>query len=345
MDTKYDKDSRMSYMVVPAWVAQELKLGSNELLIYSLIYGFNKAGKKFNGTANYVAKCIGTTRRTVMRVLKDLTDSGMLIKDTKVEDFGTVCEYSINIDYEIDGEKVVKKYQKLEKNELNNPKENDVCEDNTPPCDKMTHPCDKMTHPVCKNDTQYNNIYYNTSYSNTSYYHTSYDNTRNNYTQGPEPSAQATSELKKHITKNSKTHKWVNRVVGYIQTKQIDKEVYALLIDFIKNLVEMDTRLPFVSIQQQVDALLELSIEKQKQALNETIINGWKSLKFSIDKINGAAAETPKYRNGRDFNGKNNKKNNKRDIKNGGDKSKTMTDDEKVKLRERMLSSNKQEWY
>ena len=335
-DIKYVEDD--NYFSISGWMVTRLGLESlAETAVYSIIYGFSCSSDKFTGSLQYLAEWTNVSRSTVIRILNHLVERKLILKTVIEKQGQRFCEYVANFDYEVDGEKVVKKPKKLQEKTLGDSVPYTPCHDDTP---RVT-----MTLPPCHDDTQYNNIYNNTSYSNTSYIHTSYEYTRNNYTRKSEYSDVTTSELKKLITKNSKIHKWVNRVVSYLESKKINKEVYKLLIDFIKNLVEMEVRIPFSSIQQQVDALLELSVDKQKQAVNETIINGWKSLKFSIDKQNGAAAETPRYRNGRDSKNYKNNKNSRRYAEGGGDKSKSMTEKEKAELRKRMLESDKNKWY
>lgn len=63
----------------------ELGLSSNELLIYSIIYGFSQDGNsEFTGSMNYLADFINSTRPTVSKCLKNLTDKGFLLKTDRI---------------------------------------------------------------------------------------------------------------------------------------------------------------------------------------------------------------------------------------------------------------------
>jgi len=63
----------------------ELGLSSNELLTYAIIYGFSQDGSsEFTGSMNYLADFINSTRPTVSKCLKSLTDRGLLIKTDRV---------------------------------------------------------------------------------------------------------------------------------------------------------------------------------------------------------------------------------------------------------------------
>lgn len=88
------------YIVVPAFAITDLQLKGNELLIYSLIFGFSKDGcSKFCGSANYIAESCNCSKRAVMDTLKSLVDKNYLIKTDKVVNNVRLVDYQVNMDY------------------------------------------------------------------------------------------------------------------------------------------------------------------------------------------------------------------------------------------------------
>ena len=70
-------------MVIQGWMINELKLKSNELLVYALIYGFSQDGhSEFKGTKNYLAKAIGGCTNTVRTVIKTLMSRSLVTERT-----------------------------------------------------------------------------------------------------------------------------------------------------------------------------------------------------------------------------------------------------------------------
>lgn len=70
-----------NYFVVTGWMRNKLKLKGKELLIYAIIYGFSQVrGTKYTGSLKYLAECIGMSRDTVIRTLKNLEEKKFIIK-------------------------------------------------------------------------------------------------------------------------------------------------------------------------------------------------------------------------------------------------------------------------
>lgn len=64
---------------------KELGLSSNELLIYSIIYGFSQDGcSEFTGSLNYLVEFTNSSKPTVIKCLKSLTDKALLIKTDRI---------------------------------------------------------------------------------------------------------------------------------------------------------------------------------------------------------------------------------------------------------------------
>lgn len=71
-----------NYFVVHGWMINKLRLKGKELLIYAIIYGFSQAsGTKYTGSISYLATCIGSSSRSVIRALNDLCERGLIIKE------------------------------------------------------------------------------------------------------------------------------------------------------------------------------------------------------------------------------------------------------------------------
>ena len=259
-----DNNNEKNYVAIQTWMVSELKLSGNDLIVYALIYGFNSNKRRFIGTLDYISKFTGCSTRQISRILDNLVEKGLLSKRKFTLNRTNRCEYSCNIDFSA---------------------ENGADLDGAVVCDtENSHP-DNMSKSHLDNMTN-NNINNTSYYSNTSYYHTSYDNTRiRDNTRTPGPEAQATSDVAKILSRDAKTRSRVNRVIAYIQSRGVDRKVYDLLIDFLYSLIELDRAFSFKSMQKQIDALLELTPEQQVRAAEETVINGWRSLKYSIDNI------------------------------------------------------------
>lgn len=84
-----------NYIQIQGWMINDLRLKSNELLIYALIYGFSQDGSsRFTGSLKYICDALCISRNTVISTLKKLTDKN-LIEKTVVEKNNVVFnEYS-----------------------------------------------------------------------------------------------------------------------------------------------------------------------------------------------------------------------------------------------------------
>lgn len=70
-----------NYYQVSGWMINQLGLSGRELHAYAIIYGFTQDGEtEFNGSINYIAEWLGSSRQTAITVLKSLVDKGLLEK-------------------------------------------------------------------------------------------------------------------------------------------------------------------------------------------------------------------------------------------------------------------------
>jgi len=87
---------RNDYITIQAYMVTELGLSGNNLIIYALVHGFCKDGMhEFKGSINYICEWTNLSRNTVIAILKQLVENGLLVKRTYTENNVTFCAYSI----------------------------------------------------------------------------------------------------------------------------------------------------------------------------------------------------------------------------------------------------------
>lgn len=88
---------KSTYIVVPDWAAEDLGLTGNDLLVYSMIYGFCQDGRSgFRGSITYIEKRLGLSRRSVSYILDRLVKNGHLLKSQEGEPGKVVVVYHVN---------------------------------------------------------------------------------------------------------------------------------------------------------------------------------------------------------------------------------------------------------
>lgn len=77
-----------NYIVIQAFMINELNLKGTELLVYAIIYGFSQDGRtKYTGTRRYLANWCNVSRQAVDNVLKKLIEKGLINKEKrKIDD-------------------------------------------------------------------------------------------------------------------------------------------------------------------------------------------------------------------------------------------------------------------
>lgn len=87
---------RNDYIHIQASMVTELGLSGNQLIIYALVHGFCKDGiHEFKGSINYICEWTNLSRSTVISILKQLVEDGLLVKRTYMENKVTFCAYSV----------------------------------------------------------------------------------------------------------------------------------------------------------------------------------------------------------------------------------------------------------
>lgn len=70
-----------NYITVPGFAVVELQLSGNELLCYSLIYGFTQDDEtEFRGSLNYVASALNVTKQNAKKIIDRLIERGLIEK-------------------------------------------------------------------------------------------------------------------------------------------------------------------------------------------------------------------------------------------------------------------------
>lgn len=91
-------DLNKNYITVQGWMANDLNLSGNDLLIYALIYGFSQNGStsKFTGSLSYIEDLLNIARTSVSRSLNKLVDRGLIIKKVDGKTGTNNTSYVIN---------------------------------------------------------------------------------------------------------------------------------------------------------------------------------------------------------------------------------------------------------
>lgn len=85
-----------NYVQIQGWMVSDLGLKGNHLLAYALIYGFSQDGNsQFTGSIKYICKWLNCSRGTVIKVLKDLTNRKLLIKEQVTINNVTYNKYAV----------------------------------------------------------------------------------------------------------------------------------------------------------------------------------------------------------------------------------------------------------
>ena len=86
-----------NYITVPGFAIVELGLSGNELLCYSLIYGFTQDKEtEFRGSLNYVASALNVTKQNAKKIIDRLIDRGLVDKREMYFSGVKFCHYVAN---------------------------------------------------------------------------------------------------------------------------------------------------------------------------------------------------------------------------------------------------------
>lgn len=86
------------YCTVFGWMANELELVGNSLLIFALIYGFSQDGEStFKGTRDYIAETFNISEKTADRIIAELEKKDLIYKSPFFTRNGQSYEYFVNM--------------------------------------------------------------------------------------------------------------------------------------------------------------------------------------------------------------------------------------------------------
>lgn len=88
-----------NYYVVSGWMINKLNLSNTELMVFAIIYGFcqhDKFNGSYHGSLQYLADFTGTTKQTIIKVLKSLAKKDYIEKSESYQNNVKFCAYKIN---------------------------------------------------------------------------------------------------------------------------------------------------------------------------------------------------------------------------------------------------------
>ncbi len=86
-----------NYITVPGFAIVELGLSGNELLCYSLIYGFTQDKEtEFKGSLYYISSALNVTRQNAKKIIDRLIDRGLIEKREMFFSGVKFCHYVAN---------------------------------------------------------------------------------------------------------------------------------------------------------------------------------------------------------------------------------------------------------
>ena len=87
-----------NYFQISGWMLNRLELKGIQLEIFAIIYGFSQDGEsEFTGSIQYLCEFTGTSRPTVIKALKELTEKNYLLKDEKIINGIKFNKYKVNL--------------------------------------------------------------------------------------------------------------------------------------------------------------------------------------------------------------------------------------------------------
>lgn len=88
-----------NYYVVSGWMINKLNLSNTELMVFAIIYGFcqhDEFNGSYHGSLQYLADFTGTTKQTIIKVLKSLVEKDYIEKSESYQNNVKFCAYKIN---------------------------------------------------------------------------------------------------------------------------------------------------------------------------------------------------------------------------------------------------------
>lgn len=92
------RDLSKNYLTIQGWMVSDLKLSSNNLLVYALIFGFcQDENTEFKGSISYICDWLNCTRPTASKALDFLVTNNLIFKRTETINNVVFNRYKINL--------------------------------------------------------------------------------------------------------------------------------------------------------------------------------------------------------------------------------------------------------
>lgn len=90
--------NRDNFTTLQGWMAIDLGLKGNELIIFAIIYGFSQTDSQwYTGSLSYLEDWTGTTKPTVLAALKSLQSKGFIVKAEDIRNGVKFCRYRVDL--------------------------------------------------------------------------------------------------------------------------------------------------------------------------------------------------------------------------------------------------------
>lgn len=231
------------YVNIQGWMRTRLGLYGNNLLVFSIIYGFCQDQKtEFNGSIQYLADWCGATRQGILKNLKYLIDQNLIIQHKINEKHST---FTINFE----------NVNKVNQNNVNIVTEN---------VNKVTDNVNTVTENVnkvnekCKQSLP-NNIVNNIVDKQVD---TIVDN-------------KAQNSKSKRTPKQEKN---LEKICLKLQEYEFSENIEELILRFYSDKIECGQFIPDNQLEAQLTRLAQESEDQQLIAINRAIEGGWKNI-------------------------------------------------------------------
>lgn len=259
-----------NFYQIHGWMLNKLKLKGTQLSVYAIIYGFSQDGQtEFAGSLQYLCDFTGTSSKTtIQKALKELVDKQLIIRQEAFINGVLVNKYQVNINT------LDSSLTHLDEGYNKN-------------CVGITKTVGGITESVMgynKNcvggiteSVTNNNIYNNT------------DNNINKKGKSS-PSRRSLFSTPNYGEKQNKENKFIQTKLNIAEKFAFSEPVMDELYKFFQMLAQSNTFLADVTIESQLEDIVNLTEAEQISVISDTVKSGWKSLKYAVERIRQSSA-------------------------------------------------------
>lgn len=242
-----------NYIVIPGWAINRLGLKGNDLIIFSIIYGFSQDGEsEFSGSIQYLCDCLNVSRPTIINSLKNLVSLGYITKRAETINGVVFNRYKVSL-------QVVENFNRGSKESLLG-----VKNFNGGSKESLLGGSKKILHNNIDNNI---NINTTNKISSNTLKHSLFSTEKGNAKQ------------------KAKIEKFVLDCCRISDEFEFDSKVSDKLVDFFRMLGQQGAFLPEVTIRAQLEELYTFKPNEQMTIISDTIRSGWKSLRYAAEKV------------------------------------------------------------